>query len=481
MNNQTHKKICGLILISYFLLSVTLFFLMGQQLHIRNSRSNVVATVPNRETIEMVQGNVVEQHFTTEIQRLQSISVQWGDYYRENRGVAVVELWDTLNEKLLLSKEIDVSLIREGEFVVVPAEEAIEGLHQIPLLLRIYSQNGEVGSSPTPLMSTYQQELAKDVSRTLFVNGEEIQGVLCFSATGEDYIWTGLHYWNFVALGGVILFAGLTYSLNQVKSGQKSYLYNGLCAMEKYRFLMKQLIARDFRGKYKRSVLGVFWSFLNPLLTMVVQYTVFSELFRFDLPYYQVYLLCGIILFGFFTEACNMTLNSIVGNASLITKVYVPKYVYPLTRTISALVNLLISLIPLFGVALFAGLVPTKAYLLLPFVLVCLTLFSLGIGLILCTMMVFFRDTQFLWGIFSMIWMYLTPIFYPADILPDNVTWVLEVNPLYYFITFTRTLIIEGISPEPTEYVKCLVTSLATLVVGFAVFKKNQNKFVLYI
>lgn len=475
------KKICCLIFMSYFFLLGTLFFLMGEQLHIRNSRGSTSATLADSATLELVRGNLVEQHFTTEIHRFQSISVQWGNYYRENRGIAVLELWDVQNNILLLTEEINMAEIQEGEYTTLSSSEPIEGIYGIPLSLKIYSYLGELGTSATPLMTSYRDESLPDTIGNLFLNGVETQGVLCFATSGEDYIWTGVHYWKFAMLGAGILIFGLYYAVVRVKQGEKSYLYHGLCAMEKYRFLMKQLIARDFRGKYKRSVLGVFWSFLNPLLTMIVQYTVFSELFRFDLPHYPVYLLCGIILFGFFTEACGMTLNSIVGNASLITKVYVPKYVYPLTRTVSSLVNLMISLIPLFGVALFSGLVPTKAYLLLPFVLICLTMFSLGIGLILCTMMVFFRDTQFLWGIFSMIWMYLTPIFYPADILPENVAWVLDVNPLYYFITFTRTLIMDGISPEPIVYVQCVMTSVVTLLLGFAIFKKNQDKFVLYI
>ena len=132
-----------------------------------------------------------------------------------------------------------------------------------------------------------------------------------------------------------------------------------LIAIRKYRFLIRQLVSRDFKSKYKRSVFGVLWSFLNPLLTMFVQYIVFSNLFRFDIPYYPVYLLCGIIMFNYFSEACGMTLGSIVGNASLITKVYMPKYIYPLTRVLSSFVNLLISMVPLFIVTFASGLYPT--------------------------------------------------------------------------------------------------------------------------
>ena len=258
-------------------------------------------------------------------------------------------------------------------------------------------------------------------------------------------------------------------------------LINAIVAMQKYRFLIKQLVSRDFKAKYKRSILGVFWSFLNPLLTMIVQYIVFSNLFRFDIPYYPVYLLSGIIVFNYFSEACGMALTSIIGNATLITKVYVPKYIYPLTRILSSLVNLLISMIPLIIVTMLSGLHPTKAYLLIPLMLVCLAMFCLGLGMLLSAAMVFFRDIQFLWGVLTMIWMYLTPIFYPESILPEQVVWVLKINPLYYFINFLRSCVIDGVSPEPVVYVQCFLISLCVLAVGAWVFKKSQDKFVLYL
>ncbi|OCN00667.1 ABC transporter [Clostridium sp. W14A] len=258
-------------------------------------------------------------------------------------------------------------------------------------------------------------------------------------------------------------------------------LLNVLIAIRKYRFLIHQLVSRDFKTKYKRSLLGVFWSFLNPLLMMLVQYYVFSTVFKSDIEYYPVYLLTGIIMFNFFSEACSMALTSILSNASLITKVYVPKYIYPLTRTLSSLVNLLISLIPLFVVILCSGVPITKAFLLFPFALLCLAIFSLGLGMLLAAGMVFFRDVQFLWGVVSMIWMYATPIFYPVSILPSKFSFVLSINPLYYFLTFARTCIIGGISPEPIAYVQSFLFALGMLLIGVFTFKKTQDKFILYI
>ena len=315
----------------------------------------------------------------------------------------------------------------------------------------------------------------------LDLNGSAAAGTLCFSVGGEDYIWTGLHYWEFAAAFGLLLAAYLFWSYKRWQKGKPSALVKAVVAVQKYRFLIKQLVDRDFKAKYKRSVLGVFWSFLNPLLNMAVQYVVFSNLFRFDIPYFPVYLLCGNVIFTYFSESCGMALTSIVGNASLITKVYVPKYIYPLTRILSSLINLLISMIPLIVVALISGLLPAPAYVLSLYAFVCLALFCLGLGMLLSAAMVFFRDIQFLWGVLTTIWMYLTPIFYPVSALPEAAQRIVMMNPLYYYVTFVRTCIIDGVSPEPTMYAQCLLYAIAALVVGAWVFKKNQDKFVLYL
>ena len=252
-------------------------------------------------------------------------------------------------------------------------------------------------------------------------------------------------------------------------------------SIRRYSFLIKQLISRDFKLKYKRSVLGVLWSFLNPLLSMLVLYVVFSALFRFDIENYPVYLVSGIIMFNFFSEATSLTMNSIIDTAALIKKVYVPKYVYPLTRTASSVINLLISMIPLLAVVLISGIRPTAYFLLTIIPIACIAVFSLGIGMILATLMTFFRDTQYLWGVISMIWMYLTPIFYPASILPENMAWVVKVNPLYYFVDFMRTCIMDGRSPDMHTYVMCFASAIISFILGAFVFGKEQDKFILYL
>ena len=186
-------------------------------------------------------------------------------------------------------------------------------------------------------------------------------------------------------------------------------------------------------------------------------------------------------MFNFFSESCGMALTSILNNGNLITKVYMPKYIYPLTRVMSSVVNLAISLIPLLIVCLITEVQLHKSAVLALYFLVCLIIFCLGLGLLLSTSMVFFRDTQFLWGVLSMMWMYATPIFYPETILPEEFKFVFQVNPLYHFLKNARLCILGGISPEPAVYVQCLALALGALLVGAFVFQKKQDRFVLYL
>lgn len=469
------KRVAALCLILYVLLITAFYLLAGDQLHYRRSRGELAMPAAEAGTIELVQGTYVQQTFTAKIQRLESVSVQWGTYYRANAGTATMALY--CGEELLGQQSYDAASITEGGVTTLAFDTPIEGLAGVPLTLRLWADSAP-GSAVSPMMST---SAPQEEGFVLNLNGAAADGMLCFSAGGEDYIWTGLHYWEFAAAFGAVLAAYLLWSYRRWQRGKPSALVKAITAMQKYRFLIKQLVDRDFKAKYKRSVLGVFWSFLNPLLNMAVQYVVFSNLFKFDIPNFPVYLLCGNVIFSYFSESCGMALTSIVGNASLITKVYVPKYIYPLTRILSSLINLLISMIPLIAVALISGLLPTPAYILALYVFVCLALFCLGMGLLLSAAMVFFRDIQFLWGVLTTIWMYLTPIFYPVSILPEGIKGIVEANPLYYYVTFVRTCIMDGVSPEPAMYVQCLLYAIAALVTGAWVFKKNQDKFVLYL
>lgn len=470
------RQLALVLVVGYLALIVLFYLLAGEQLHLRQSRGDLNLPAADSGTIELANGSVVEQRFTTEIQRLEKISVQFGTYYRSNTGRVTMELYDMRTSSLLMTNSFDAAAVTEGGFIDMEAEEPVEGLYQAPLLLRVYADS-QPGSAVSPLMNTQTDREGFSLS----LNGKFMPGVLCFTASGTDYIWTGLHYWQFAAVGLVLILVFLTGVWYRCRTKRRSYVINAIAAVQKYRFLIRQLVGRDFKTKYKRSILGVFWSFLNPLLTMCVQYFVFSTIFKNNIPHFAVYLLIGVVMFNFFSEACGMSLTSILGNGNLITKVYMPKYIYPLTRVMSSVINLAISLAPLLIVCIATGIHFEKSAVLALYFMLCLVIFCLGLGLLLSTSMVFFRDTQFLWGVLSMMWMYATPIFYPETILSEEFRFILQINPLYHFLKNARVCILDGISPEPFVYFQCFAIALGALLVGALVFRKYQDKFVLYL
>ena len=472
------KKTSFIIIFLYCISVVLFYFLAGQQLIFRESRGNIEELIPNSASIEMQTGSLITQTFTNDIQILDKIIIDFGDYKRKNDGVVNVKLVDEAQNRILIDQNIEQSEIKEGtktEFYLSEPSEENYG-HKMSIIIQGIS--GESGSVITPLMNTKENE---DSRKQLFFNNKEVQGTICFEVQGRDRIWFGMHYWKFVLAGFVLVMAYCGMLNYRVKNNKKVLLFNVIFSLSKYKFLINQMVSRDFKTKYKRSVLGIFWSFLNPLLQMLVQYIVFSNLFKQDIPYYHVYLIIGVVMFNFFSEACGMTLSSILGNAHLMTKVYVPKYIYPLVRVSSSAINLLIALIPLLLITLFSGIVFTKAIVLIIFALICLIIFSFGLGLVLATSMVFFRDTQFLWGVISMMWMYLTPIFYPISIIPDKLAIIIKSNPLYYYIDFIRMCIIDGVSPEPIAYFNCIFSAIIMLFIGSYIFKKNEDKFIFYL
>lgn len=258
-------------------------------------------------------------------------------------------------------------------------------------------------------------------------------------------------------------------------------LKNYIATAAKYRFLLGQLVSRDFKTRYKRSILGVLWSMLNPLLTMCVQYLVFSNLFRWDVNNYAVYLLIGTVTFNFFSEATQAALGSVTGSASLITKVYIPTYVLPISKVLSACINLCFSTLALYIIIFIQG-VPLNVYhLLIPVLYVTLILFSCGIGMILGALMAYFRDTQFLYSVVITLWMYLTPLFYTVDIIPDNMMKYYKLNPMYQYVTFFRTMVLDAAMPSLEQFCFCIGYAVLFMALGLVVFRKLKRNFVLYV
>lgn len=264
-------------------------------------------------------------------------------------------------------------------------------------------------------------------------------------------------------------------------------LKNIFSNMKKYAFLMKQLIIRDFKIKYKRSILGVLWSILYPVLMMAVMAIVFSQMFkvRVEGVNYLVYLMTGLVMFNYFSEASNLSMMSVVNNFPLINKIYIPKYIFPISKTLFICINFLLTLIPLLFIILFTGSGETKCfiniwYLILPLIFLCLIMFTAGMGLILSTICVFLRDIIYIYGIVLTIWNYVTPIFYDISMIPEKFQPLFKLNPLYMFINSARTIILYGNCPPLLDLVVMFLTALGTLLLGSFVFKKNQDKFIYY-
>lgn len=250
---------------------------------------------------------------------------------------------------------------------------------------------------------------------------------------------------------------------------------------KKYRHLLVELVRKDIKVKYKRSYLGLLWTLLNPLLMMIVLTLVFSTLFKHNIPNFPVYLLTGKIIFDFFSQATNGAMGSVIGGSSLLKKVYIPKYIFPLSKVLFAFVNLLFSLIALLIVMIVTKSPFNLTLLMLPLPLFYVFLFSLGLGLILATYTVFFRDIMHLYGVVLTAWMYFTPLFYPAEILPSNISWILGINPLYHSIQMLRDIVLYNKIPTLMNNLVCLSFGVITLLIGLFVFYKKQDDFILSI
>nr|WP_297172680.1 ABC transporter permease [uncultured Agathobaculum sp.] len=482
MNIQSLKKGCFITVTAYIILAVAFFLIGGDQFHYRNNVTDMLAA--ETPIGEITADTIVTQQINVDGGQLTELTFIGATYARQNTGILQIEV--LADGQPLDTESIDIATMTDGGEISVTFDPILS-IPSETAQIRITAPQSTAGNAVTlysgTAMSTAraQVEVGIDEANLVYINGAALEGALCVQVHSRENLWFGNYYWHFAAAGLFALLVYCIYLLYGAKRGKRMLAINICIAFSRYRYLMKQLVSRDFKTKYKRSVLGVLWSFLNPLLTMLVQYIVFSTLFKSDIANFPVYLLTGIVCFSFFSEATTMSLSSIVGNASLITKVYVPKYIYPLTRVMSSTINFGLSLVPLL-IVLFITRTPIRpSILLLPFGIGCLFALSLGIGMLLAAMMVFFRDTQFLWGVISMLWMYATPIFYPESIIPGNFMMLYKMNPLYHIIRFIRIVLIDGVSPEPKAYALALIASIVPLLAGAMVFKKTQDRFVLNI
>ncbi|MBQ9355158.1 MAG: ABC transporter permease [Clostridia bacterium] len=265
------------------------------------------------------------------------------------------------------------------------------------------------------------------------------------------------------------------------KKGKKTTFGEIIDIFTDYRFLLNQLVGKEFKVKYRRSYLGMAWSLVNPFLMMIVVSAVFSFVFRFNIEKFPAYLILGQIMFNFFSEATQFSLLSIIGSGQLIKKVYMPKYIFPLSRTIFSFYNFLITFIPAIIVLAYYRVGLNASLLFLPLFLLYYFIFTLGVGFILATAEVFLRDVQHLYGVLLLALGYVTPIFYPADALSSKMQFVLNFNPLFHYVKYFRNVMFYHNCPTIEENIICLGIALAALIIGIVFFNKKQKHFILYI
>lgn len=251
--------------------------------------------------------------------------------------------------------------------------------------------------------------------------------------------------------------------------------------IKQYRFLFEELVKRDFTKKYKRTVLGMLWSVLGPLMTLAVMALVFTKFFGHDIPHYVIYLFCGNLVYSYFREATSTGMTSLKDNASIFSKVNVPKYMFLLSKNISTLINFGLNIIVLLVFVLIDGLPITWKFIFLLYPIGCLVVFNLGVGLILSALYLMFRDIKYLYDVFTLMLMYLSAIFYNIDAYSIQVQYLFYLNPIYVYIRYFRKIIIEGTIPRLSFHLLAAAYALVVLVIGAVIYKKKNYKFLYYI
>ncbi len=251
--------------------------------------------------------------------------------------------------------------------------------------------------------------------------------------------------------------------------------------MKQHQFLFEELVKRDFTKKYKRTVLGMLWSVLGPLMTLGVMALVFTQFFGRNMEHYIIYLFCGNLLYGYFKESTATGMTALYDNAGIFSKVNVPKYMFLLSKNVSALINFGINIVFLFLFCIIDGVSFTWKFIMLLYPICCLILFNLGMGLILSALYLMFRDMKYLYDIFTLLLMYLSAIFYSIDAYSQEVQYLFYLNPIYVYIRYFRKIILEGTIPKFSFHLLALAYAVVALIIGAVIYKKKNYKFLYYI
>jgi len=251
--------------------------------------------------------------------------------------------------------------------------------------------------------------------------------------------------------------------------------------MKKNQFLFEELVKRDFKKRYARTVFGMFWSVLNPLLQLLVMRLVFTQFFGRHTPHYTTYLFCGTVIFSYFSEATREGMVSLLENAPIFTKINVPKYLFLFAKNTQTLINFLLILVVFFIFCILDHITFTWKFFLLIYPVVCLVLFNIGTGLILSGLYIFFRDMRYLWAIFLQLLQYLSAVFYQIDSFSPEKQKLFYINPIYLYIRYFRKIVLYGEIPQLTFHLLMLAEALIVLSLGFLMYRKKNLTFLYYV
>lgn len=251
--------------------------------------------------------------------------------------------------------------------------------------------------------------------------------------------------------------------------------------LQKNRFLFTELVKRDFKKKYKRTILGMAWSILSPLLMLLVMRAVFTQFFGQHIAHYTTYLFCGTLIFNYFNESTVQGMVSLMGNSNIFTKVNVPKYLFLFSKNVQTLINFGLTLCVFFIFCLLDKITLTWRVLTLLYPICCLMLFNMGVGLVLSALFVFFRDIEYLWTVFTQLLMYMSAIFYTIDGYSFPVRCAFLLNPVYLFIRYFRKVVIEATVPSVWFHLLMLADAAIALTAGLYIYKKYNTKFLYYV
>ena len=258
-------------------------------------------------------------------------------------------------------------------------------------------------------------------------------------------------------------------------------MHHTLQRLKENKFAFEELVKRDFKEKYKRTVLGMVWSVLSPLLTLLVMRLIFTNFFGRNVAHYTTYLFAGNLMFNYYKEQTNGGMQALMANAPIFTKINVPKYLFIFSKSVSAAINFGITLIVFLVFVVIDGIHFHWSMLAMIYPIVMLTLFNIGVGMILSALYVFFRDIAYIYDIFTLLLMYMSAIFYNVDAFPEKIQRVFLLNPVYCAIKYVRVVVIDGNLPSIAYHVLLLIYATVAVGIGSLIYKKYNTKFLYYV